>query len=173
MKRLALPTLLAATFFSLTACAAGNNAIPADPGSDLDRAPAWVTADHQADPALWAVGSAADIDDPGRLRRAALGNARESLAAQIALRLGPVLAREGIVDATARHEIAASIVAMNLYGAHVERYWVAPSGRCYVRYEIPLDTYADNVLAARGVDEALGDVVVAAARAEFGAVLAR
>lgn len=173
MKRLALPLLLAATSFALTACAAGNGTIPADPGPEIDRAPAWITAEQVEGPALWAVGSAAAIDDPGSLRRTALGNAREDLAAQIATRLGPVLEREGIVDEDARHEIAASIVAVNLYGAHVERYWVAPSGRCYVRYEIPLETYVENVLAARGVDEELGEIVVAAARAEFGPALAR
>ena len=166
-------SLLVATAITLSACAPAPAPIPADPDSDLKHAPAWVTEADRDDAVISALGTARGIDDPGALRRAALGNARIGVATQIATRLGTALSGRVALDDDVRHDVTAETVARNLYGPHRERYWVGPSGTCYVRYEIEWETWRENCLALRSVDDDLRAIVVAAVHAEDAPALAR
>ena len=158
-------SFLAVALLTLTACSPA----PVSIDRDLDRAPAWVTGTEDQGTMIWALGTATGIDDPRLLRKAALLDAREKIAARMSDQLSPTLTG---LDADVREDLRRAVVSINLHGPHTERYWVGPSGTCYVRYEIPLDVYAVNVRSLERIDDHLRGAVIACARGE-AAPLAR
>jgi hypothetical protein len=169
VKLLPTTATLAATMIVLAGCSSTPPAHETDPARDLDHAPAWVTASEDEAPVLWSIGTASGIDDPYRLQRTALADARARMASRIADCVAPALTPDLVADRSVCADFTEAVVSINLHGPHRERYWVAPSGTCYVRYEISLETYEANVLSLHRVDEDVRATVAAAARNEVEA----
>lgn len=169
MKLFPVTATLAATIVALAGCSPAPPTNGTDPAHDLDHAPAWVTAPDDDTTVLWSIGTASGIDDPYRLQRTALAEARTRMASRIADCVAPALTPDLVADRSVCDDVTDAVVSVNLYGPHRERYWVGPSGTCYVRYEIPLETYEANVLSLHRVDEDVRATVAAAARNEVEA----
>lgn len=173
MTRCALLLATLTTLLIVSGCAPTSVDVPVDPASDLERAPAWVSGAPDAGRVMSALGTSCGSDDDAHLRRSARSDARRNLAAKIAERLKPVLHDFTPTEDTSRQDVVDAVVSISLYGVHTERYWVGPSGTCYVRYEIPVEAYRANVLALGRVPEDVRTMVAASTWTDAGVGLAR